>query len=120
MSDVAERQGVQAAERVESPGPLRLAWRRFRRSKIGIAGGVTLIVLYVIALFAGFFAPYNITNQHPDYSYLPPQSVHIFHQGELMRPFVYALKSERDPVTYRLGYVEDTTLPEPIRFFYSR
>ena len=111
-----ERQGAQAAEQVESPGPLRLAWRRFRRSKIGIAGGVTLIVLYVIALFAGFFAPYNITNQHPDYSYLPPQRVHIFHQGELMRPFVYALKSERDPVTFRLGYVEDKAQPEPIRF----
>ncbi len=98
-------------------GPLSLAWRRFKRSKVGAAGGIILITLYVIALFAGFFAPYNITTQHSRSPYQPPQRVHLVHEGRLMRPFVYPVARERDPITFRSFYAEDQSRPEPIRFF---
>ncbi|MBB6099818.1 peptide/nickel transport system permease protein [Deinobacterium chartae] len=106
-----------APKKAQDTSPLALAWRRFRRSKIGVLSGWVLVVMYLVALLAGFLAPYNITAQHYDYPYQPPQRVHIMHEGKLMRPFVYAVKKERDPVTYISSYVEDKTQPLPIRWF---
>lgn len=103
-------------ERRLSAGPLELAWRRFRRSKLGVAGGIILIALYTIALFAGFISPYEITTQHYEYPLLPPQRVRLVHEGQPMRPFVYALSRQRDPVTFQSTYVEDTSKVQPIRF----
>ena len=100
-----------------APGPWALAWRRFKRSKVGVVGGVVLILLYLIALFAPFLAPYNITTQHTRYAYQQPQRVYFFREGSLQRPFVYPLEQERDPVTYQRIFAEDRTQPQPLRFF---
>ncbi len=82
-----------------------------------MTGGVVLVVLYLVALFAGFLSPYSITVQHVDYPYLPPQSLHFVRDGVPVRPFVYALARERDPVTFQLAYTEDESQPKPLRFF---
>ena len=82
-----------------------------------MTGGVVLVVLYLVALFAGFLSPYSITVQHVDYPYLPPQSLHFVREGVPVRPFVYALARERDPVTFQLAYTEDESQPKPLRFF---
>ena len=97
--------------------PWQLAWRRFRRSSLGMAGAVILILLYLVALLAPFIAPYNITTQHSRFVHQPPQRVRVFHEGGIMRPFVYAMTQERDPVTFRREYVPDTSTPLPIRWF---
>ena len=39
--------------------PWRLFWQRLRRRRIAMAGGVILIFLYAVAIFAGFIAPYG-------------------------------------------------------------
>ncbi len=100
----------------ESLSPGQLAWRRFRRSRTGLAGGVILILLYLMALTAQFLAPHPITRQYRAV-YQPPQPVHIFHEGRLMRPFAYRMVQERDPVTFRRIFVEDKSEPLPINFF---
>ena len=82
-----------------------------------MVGGVILVILYLLALFAGFLAPYNITTQHTQFPYQPPQPLHLFHDGRLMRPFVYPMTRERDPVTFQNRFVEDTSTPLPIKFF---
>lgn len=97
--------------------PLQLAWRRFRRSSLGMVGAVLLIILYLVALIAPFIAPYNITTQHSRFVHQPPQRVRVFHEGRLMRPFVYPVTQERDPVTFQRTYVPDTSTPLPIRWF---
>ena len=112
----AVRDAARKASRV-SASPLALAWRRFRRSKIGMAGGIILVGLYLMALFAGFLAPYSITRQFSRNTYQPPQQVYVFHEGRLTRPFVYPVAQERDPVTYRRYYAEDRDNPQPLRFF---
>src|SRR5512146_941294 len=44
----------------EAPlSPWRLFWQRLKRRRIAMFGGVILIVLYLVALFAGFIAPYG-------------------------------------------------------------
>src|SRR5690606_37857972 len=70
----------------ESRTPLELAWRRFKRSRVGIFGGIVLIVLYLTALFSQFLAPYSITRQYPAV-YQPPQRLHFVHEGKLSWPF---------------------------------
>lgn len=102
---------------IDRNSPLYLAWRRFTKSKPGVLSGVVLLLLYVMALFAGFLTPNNIVTQHPDAVYQPPQRPRLARDGRLVRPFVYQLKKERDPVTFITRYVEDKTRPTPIRFF---
>jgi peptide/nickel transport system permease protein len=94
-----------------------LAWRRFRSSTVGVAGAFILLVLYLIALLSPFLAPYSITTQTSSHAYQPPQTVRIIHEGRLTRPFVYPMSQERDPVTFRRIFVEDTDNPQPLRFF---
>ena len=96
--------------------PLTLALRRFRRNKVGVLSFWVLVALYVMAVFAGFLSPYSITAQHEDYPYQRPQAVHVMHQGQLMRPFVYGFKKSRDPVTFKSTFAPDTSRPIPILF----
>ncbi len=100
-----------------SPGSWALAWRRFRRSKMGLVGMAILGLLYLIALLAPFLAPYSITTQHSGSVYQPPQPIHWTREGRLVRPYVYPMTRERDPVTFQRIYVEDESNPQPIRFF---
>ncbi len=100
----------------QSYSPAALAWRRFRRSRSGIAGGVLLVLLYLMAFLAQFLAPYSITRQFRNV-YQQPQQVHWFHDGRFIGPFVYPMTSERDPVTFRRVYVEDTSEPQRLRLF---
>ncbi len=46
---------------------------RFRRHKLAIVSMYLLIVFYLMALFADFFAPYNQSWKDLDFSYCPPQ-----------------------------------------------
>ena len=49
----------------------------------------------------------------------PPQSVHIFHDGEFVGPFVYGMKTSLNMENLQWNYAEDTTRVQPIRFFCS-
>jgi ABC-type dipeptide/oligopeptide/nickel transport system permease subunit len=99
------------------PTPLELAWRRFIRSRAGVIGGILLLWLYLTALFAGFLSPYAIDTQRQDQGYQPPQGIHLVHNGQWMRPFVYPMVRKRDPVTFQLKYSEDTSKPLLILVF---
>jgi len=49
-------------ETIDSPESLpqwQLFWRRLKRRRIAMAGGVVLVILYAGALLAGFIAPYH-------------------------------------------------------------
>ncbi len=105
------------AARPQARSASQLAWHRFRQSRVGVVGMAILIVLYLITVFAPFIAPYGITRQDSGNAYKPPQRIRVMHEGQLMRPFVYASTQERDPVTFRRVFTEDTDTPLPLRFF---
>lgn len=106
-----------ADDGVKVLSPLQMAFRRYRKSRIGVLGGWILAVLYLMALFGGFIAPYGVATQFASNPYQPPQRIRVVHDGQLTRPFVYEVKRERDPVTFVSRYAEDTTKPLPLRFF---
>ena len=77
---------------------------------------VLLITLHVIVIFAGFFAPYDPTEQDRRSPYLPPMRVHIVDaQGHFhARPFVYLPRLREGTFDQ---YEEDTARRVPLRFF---
>jgi peptide/nickel transport system permease protein len=77
---------------------------------------VVLVVLHAIVIFAGFFAPYDPTEQERKRPYLPPVRIHFvdarghFHA----RPFAYSLRLREGSFDQ---YEEDTAHPLPLKFF---
>ena len=57
--------------------PWQLFWRRLKRRRVAMAGGVILIVLYSITLFAGFFAPYRYDRIDKTGFFHPPTTLRI-------------------------------------------
>jgi peptide/nickel transport system permease protein len=95
-----------------------LIWMRFSRHKVALFSLRLLAVLYVIVLFAEFFAPYDPFSRTPTAILSPPTVVHFFHDDWTpQRPFVYGRKTELDRQTFQRRYVEDVSVRFPIRFF---
>jgi peptide/nickel transport system permease protein len=92
--------------------------RRFLRHKIGMFGAVVLITIYLSAIFGGFIAPYNMMEKNEDYTYAPPTKIHFVDQeGDFsLRPFVYKLEKDRDPVTFAVEYQINKEVKYPIQF----
>jgi peptide/nickel transport system permease protein len=92
---------------IESPG--RIFWQRLRRQKIAMVGGGILVVLYVVALFAGFIAPYGFERQDRDRFFHPPTALRI--QG-------WHLAVQRyEPAPGSFKYVPAPGDARPLRFF---
>ena len=106
-----------AEERYYVASQWQLMWRKFRKHRLAFIGVSVLGVLYTTAIFCEFFSPYDIYERYPDYIFAAPQRVRFFDDGRLQRPFVYGLRGERDPETFRRIYTEDRTTKHPIRFF---
>ena len=91
--------------------------RRFVKHKLAVVGSLVLLVIYVLAAVAGFFAIADTFERNTDYEFTPPTRVRMFHEGRVQRPFVYGLRQETDPETLAKTYVNDRTQRYPIRFF---
>ncbi len=95
----------------------QLMARKFRRHKLAMVSTVVLLIFYLIAIFGNFIAPQGTEQYEGRYVNCPPTRVHLFHEGKLIGPFVYGLKTERDPVTYMAQFAENTEKIYRIRFF---
>ncbi|MDZ7704007.1 MAG: ABC transporter permease [Trueperaceae bacterium] len=105
-------------------GRSRVIWEQFRKHNAALIGGGILVVMYLMAAFAGFIAPYGLNEyrRFPVTQFHPPTKIHWVDPdtGNLTRPFVYNTVSERDPRTRQRVYVEDTSQKYPIQFFIRR
>ncbi|HHE47522.1 MAG TPA: ABC transporter permease [Candidatus Acetothermia bacterium] len=96
----------------------RLAWRRFRRHKVGRVGGVVIAFLFLVLIFAELVAPYPHTQQFRSLTYAPPTKIHIFDEnGRLTRPFVYKTVRQLNTKTFRWEYSEDRSQKYYVKFF---
>jgi len=95
-------------EKVAAATQLQLTWWRFRKHRVAVASGFIVIFFYLAAAFADFlaFTPPHSTDAAR--SYIPPQTIHWFDDGNF-KPHVYALKGRRDMRTFKLIYVPDPT-----------
>ncbi len=118
----------------ESPAPLleeeqeadlgrlsyrQLVWRKFRKSRLAVIGGVILVTFYTLAIFAEFFAPYDYQHDNVRLQYVPPQGVHFFGEdGFHIVPFLYGLKQTKNPESGELTYVADRSKTYPVHLFH--
>lgn len=107
------------AEHEENESYFQLLWRRFRRSTVSIVGGLMVIVLLFLAVFADFFSPTSIQGVDLQATFIPPQIVHfIDHDGKFhILPFVYNYTYTLDPKTFKVYWQEDTTKAYTIKYF---
>ncbi|HEV8532706.1 MAG TPA: ABC transporter permease [Methylomirabilota bacterium] len=60
-TSLAAAAGLAAAPSTQTSNLWRDAWRRLLRNKLAVVGGVTVILLCLVAIFADFIAPYSYT-----------------------------------------------------------
>ncbi|TIT64779.1 MAG: ABC transporter permease [Mesorhizobium sp.] len=96
---------------------LRLMWWKFRRHRLALVSGIFLAALYFGILICEFLAPYNLHTRNMDYIYSPPQQVHLFHNGQLVGPFVYGRQMTLDMDTLKRNYIDNQDDVQRIRFF---
>jgi peptide/nickel transport system permease protein len=103
--------GQAARMRMTSLSPGQLAWRRLKKNRMAVVGGVVLIFIYLIALLAPFIAPYGYETQDRSAPYSPPMRVY-FNPG----PTAYGMKAQYNQYRERV-WTPDPTDARPIRFF---
>ncbi len=54
-----------------------LVWRKFRKSKIAIAGGLIIITLVVLAVCSDFFSSTDPVAINMQQAYYPPQPIYF-------------------------------------------
>jgi peptide/nickel transport system permease protein len=91
----AEIKQLSAAESRFAASQWGMIWRRFRRNKAAIVGGIIVLIYYLVALAGNFVAPYDLTTRFTQQVYLPPQRIHFIDDGAL-KPFVYGIESGYD------------------------
>lgn len=96
----------------------QLMWYKFSQHRLAVICGFIVLMLYVVALFVEFVAPYNPEAQNSANAYQSPTSIHLFDaEGQFHLPFVYGSASQRNPDTFELEFVEDTSVRHPLRLF---
>ncbi|WP_165225114.1 ABC transporter permease [Affinirhizobium pseudoryzae] len=98
---------------------LKLMWWRFKRHRLALISGIALLIAYLMIAVAEFLAPYKVHTRNMDFIYAPPQSVHLFHDGAFIGPFVYGQAMTLDMQTLRRVYTDDKTDIQKLRFFCS-
>lgn len=104
-------------ERIYLASQLRLMWWKFRKHRAAVISGLFLGLLYLSIPFSEFLAPYGLSQRQVEHIYMPPQRLHLFHEGSFVGPFVYGNKFELDLETLERKYTVDHNRVYPLRFF---
>jgi peptide/nickel transport system permease protein len=94
-----------------------LVWRKFKTHRLGLISAIFLLSCYLLLPVIGFFAPYSANDRFSDNLYSPPQSVHFYHQGDFLGPFIYPLTAEADLETFQWVFKPDFENPKKLTFF---
>ena len=104
-------------ERFYRASQWQIMWWKFRRHRIAVIAGAILLAFYASILASEFIAPYDLHTRDTRHIYAPPQSLHLFHEGRLVGPFVYGYRMRLDMQTLKREYTPDTEKIHPLRFF---
>ena len=95
----------------------RLMWWKLKRHRLAVASGVVLLALYASVLVSEALAPYGLSSRNIHHIHAPPQTVHFFHEGDFVGPFVYGYTRSLDLAQLKRVYVEDPSRVYRLRFF---
>ncbi len=106
----------QPAKKKEDVGQIsqwRLMARRFRQSKLSVAGGIVLVLMYLAVIFAEFLAPNDYQEISADYQYARPSEITLMTGW----PGVYAQKATLDQANFTWKVATDYTTVYPVNLF---
>lgn len=104
-------------ERYHLASQWRLMWWKLKRHRLAMVSGVVLLLMYGSIAVTEVLAPYNLHTRNTDHIYAPPQSLHLFHEGRFVGPFVYGFDYHLDLRRLRHVYTPDTGDVQRLRFF---
>ena len=102
VSDEAALAEQKRKEVYFTAGQLQLVWARFKRNRSAMVGGVVLLILISMGVFAPFLSPYdpNIAGRDKTYQNGAPQIPYFWDQnGFSFRPFIYSYDRKRSAAT---------------------
>jgi len=105
-----------AEERVSVASQGQLMWWRFRKHKLAMIGAATVLLFYLVVVFADFLAYADAEASDAQRGLIAPQEIHWFDEGRFS-PHVYALTGQRDPATFKRVYAPDPTQKIPVTLF---
>ncbi len=110
--------GIDRDDRILVASQWQLMWWKFRKHKMAMVASVLIVLIYGIAVFAEFVAPYDPEFQEASMAYRPPTTIHLIDaEGHWhVRPFIYGTQSKRDIESLSLVFAEDSTQVHPIYF----
>ncbi|MBE2184019.1 MAG: ABC transporter permease [Anaerolineae bacterium] len=98
----------------------KLMWRKFRKHRLAMIGGIATIGLYLVVLFVEFLAPFPPDAYAANFTYAPPQTLHLFDntpEGLRFQPYVNGYIVEIDYNAGRRNFVIDPETKYPVGFF---
>lgn len=116
---VTDIQSPAEPDRQDIASQWKLMWWRFKRSPLAVVGLVMVVLIYLVALFAPFLASFESTEFKAQYTYAPPQRLHLFKDGWELSPWVTGYSTEVDPESLRRTYTVDPSKRVDVEFFVS-
>lgn len=98
----------------------KLMWWKLRRHKMAMISGVIVIFIYIVALFAEFFMVVPPDQYAANYTYAPPQTLHLLDNssGSLqVGLYMSGYKVAIDAFSYRRTFEVDPTQKIPVQLF---
>ena len=95
----------------------KLVWWKFRKHKLALASGIILILIYLVAVFVEFLAPFSPDQTNSKYLYAPPQGLHFVDDQGHWGLYVFGYTSKIDPVALRRTFEIDSSVEIPIGMF---
>jgi len=95
----------------------KVIWWRFRLHRIAVFSGVILLMMYASIIVIEMVAPYDLETRNTSFIYAPPQPVRLFHEGQLVGPYVYGLSYKLNMETMQREYTANPDKVQRLRFF---
>jgi len=103
---------AQESSKIAQMSQGRLMLLRFRKSKLAVVSLIVLVIMYLVAIFAGFLSPNDPRAVSSDFKFAPPSSW-TWSGG----PAICNLSQEIDPIAIKTVYKTHCDQPIPLHFF---
>lgn len=106
------------AERMGEASQYQLMLAKFKKHRVAAVSAYLLVLLYVVAIFSDFVAPYDKLKRFEEFTYAKPSSVRIRDaNGAFHLPFIYGRERTLDKKTFTYSFAEDPSTRYPLRLF---
>lgn len=118
--DAREQKRREAERKLFFASQWQLIWLRFRRNRVALVSGLVVALIYLVAIFAEFLAPWSSEYYNGRFTFAPPQQLHLFltdENGTRFQPHVYGYSVEVDPNSFKRTFVPDPDKIVLVHFF---